>query len=264
MLKKRLIFVLLYSHGNFILSRNFRLQNVGDLRWIQKNYRFSENIGSNIDELVIIDVSREDRDEIEFCKNARAVARECFVPLTIGGGIKSIDRAERYFDCGADKILVNSILHQDRDLVCDLATLYGQQSIIASVDLRRLDDSYVSLICNGTQAISGEPRTVLSDVCNLPIGELYLNSVDKDGTGSGYDFSTLALLPDDLMLPVILAGGAGNHRHFLEGLSRNDVDAVATAHLFNFVGDGLTVTRRTLLAENAALANIGIIASPDV
>ena len=253
MLKRRLIFTLLYDRGSFMLSRNFRLQRVGDLNWLQKNYVFA-NTSLSIDELIVLDVSRGERDAEKFCDHLKQVSRECFVPIAAGGGVRSADDAKRLLRSGADKIVVNSPLFTDPELIHDLGERFGQQCIIGSVDLKRnTEGGYAVWTENGQNQLAAPARDLLRPLAELPVGEIYLNSVDQDGTGQGYDFDMLELLAPEFSVPVILAGGAGNARHMAEGLGDARVDAVATAHLFNFVGDGLHQARSKLIAGGVEL-----------
>jgi cyclase len=245
--KKRLIFTLLYKNGNFMLSRNFRLQQVGNLDWLFKNYVFSK-ISLSIDELIVLDVSRCDRNVEAFCRCLSAIARDCFVPISAGGGIRSIDHAQMLFHSGADKLIVNSLLSQNIDLLFELASLFGRQSIIASVDVKRSDDAIGVWTENGTRKENIDLFSWLTRLLQLPIGEIYLNSIDRDGTGQGYDLGLLKHLPESIQIPFILAGGAGTYEHLAEGLREANIDAVATAHLFNFIGDGLEKARQNLLS----------------
>ena len=107
MLKKRIIFTLLYSDGYFFQSRNFNIQKVGDIEWLLLNYNF-DNISHFIDELIILDISREKKDRDNFLKNANKLIKKCFIPITFGGGISSLNIAKEYLSSGADKILINS------------------------------------------------------------------------------------------------------------------------------------------------------------
>ena len=260
MLKKRVIFVLLYDKGTFMLSRNFRLQKVGDLRWLKENYDFSR-IAFSIDELIILDVSRGDRDEEKFCEHVRSLSGECFIPIAAGGGIRNIEQAQKLLYSGADKIVVNSLLAKDEDAITKIASKFGQQCLVASVDVKKTGDGLRCFVENGTTMLSASLSEYLKDIVLLPIGELYLNSMDRDGTGQGYDYDLLDSLPTPMHIPVILAGGAGKDTHLIEGLNDGRVDAVGTAHLFNFVGDGLINARNSLYKIGMNLAKWDIQAA---
>lgn len=252
--RKRIIFTLLHDNGNFMLSRNFRLQRVGNATWLEKNYNFAE-IAFAIDELIVLDVSRGTRDFDAFCACLERVTRGCFAPIAAGGGIRTVEQAKQLLRSGADKIVVNSALHQDEALIRRLAEDFGRQCVVASADLKRdASGEFRFWIENGSKQLEGSARESLARLERLPIGELYLNSMDRDGTGRGYDLEMLELLPPELPVPVILSGGAGNHLHIAEGLGLPQVDAVATAHLLNFVGNGLENARNRLAEMHFDLA----------
>ena len=171
MLKKRLIFTLLYKKNNFFLSRNFRLQKVGGLEWLIKNYNFAK-IASSIDELVILNLSSDKSDSKQFCDDIRLITKNCFIPVSLGGGIKSIKEASILFANGADKIVINSALFTDPRLIKEISEIYGNQSIIASVDFKIKNDNYFVYIQNGTQLINYDLGDYLGYLDSLPIGEI--------------------------------------------------------------------------------------------
>lgn len=253
MLKKRLIFTLLFDNGNFMLSRNFKLQRVGNLDWLAKNYKFS-TIAFSIDELVIIDVSRESRDLTKFCKAIRDITSECFVPITAGGGISNLEDASTILRSGADKVLINSLFYENPKEIEKIANRFGNQSIVASVDLKREQNNYKVLIKNASEEIVHTAKEWIEKISCMRAGELILNSINQDGTAQGLDLEMLELIKEDFSIPLILAGGAGHHNHLFQAFSDPRVDAVSTAHLFNFVGDGLSKCREGLILEGMSLA----------
>jgi len=246
MLRKRIIFTLIYSNGFFNQSRNFRLQKVGDLNWLEKNYGF-QDIAFSLDELVVLNAAKKDKNISHFVNTLSKIAEEVFIPIAAGGGIRSMEDAKLLFDNGADKIVLNSSLYDDTDLVKNLVQKYGSQSIMASVDYKNIEGKNKVFIHDG----SFEIPMLLGDYVNylekLDIGEVYLNSIDKDGTGFGYDLETVKNITSDLKVPVIIAGGAGNDKHLIDGLEIEVVDAVATANLFNFIGNGLPNARKKMI-----------------
>jgi imidazole glycerol-phosphate synthase subunit HisF len=236
-----------------MLSRNFRLQRVGDLQWLNKNYNF-KNIAFVIDELLILDVSEKERDIKLFSQHVQELGDQCFVPIAAGGGIRNISDAKRLLDSGADKVVVNTTLHTDPSMVAELISIYGSQCIIGSIDLKNQGDSFQVMINNGNDGLQIPAHSYIKSVLEQNIGELYLNSVGKDGTGQGYLFEMLALVEEKNYIPIILAGGAGNQLHLHEAIMKNNVDAVATANLFNFVGNGLPLARKFLIDSGVPLA----------
>ena len=231
-----------------MLSRNFRLQKVGDLNWLQTNYNFS-HISSSIDELIVLDITRGERDTKSFCAALKILAEGCFVPIAAGGGVRTINHARNLLRSGADKLVINTPLFENEAFVSELASEFGQQCVVASMDIKYVKNgSYQAWTECGNKHIEGPAAYWIERVTNESVGEIYLNSINRDGTGQGYDMQLLDHLPPDMSKPVILAGGVGNAVHFAEGLADPRVDAVATAHLFNFVGDGLKQARQSLIA----------------
>lgn len=253
-----MIFTLLYNDGSFMLSRNFRLQKVGDMSWLRKNYNFSK-VAFSIDELIVLDVSRRGRNISEFSENLKVLTRDCFVPIAAGGGLRSLTDAKMLLRSGADKVVVNTPLFDNPKFVKQLASEFGKQCIVASVDVKKHQDlGYQLWVENASRCIDGNFRDVIKGLMELPVGELYLNSIDRDGTGNGYDMILIDALPSGIEIPVIIAGGAGHYEHLETGLGDDRVDAFATAHLFNFVGDGLSKARENLLKKEYHLASWNI------
>ena len=242
MLTKRLIFTLLYDSGSFMLSRNFRLQKIGDLDWLEDNYGFS-TVGYAIDELVVIDVSRQSRNTPQFCEDLKQLTRDCFAPITAGGGIRTIEHVHQLLRSGADKVVINTSLHDQPELVEEIATEFGRQCIVASIDVQKIDGTYQVFKNNGTVKVGESLEHVLLKCAGLPVGEIHIESIDRDGTGNGLDLEILEFVKHVKDLPLILMGGIGNADHIIAGLKDNRVDAVATGNLLNFMGDGLARAR---------------------
>lgn len=243
MLRKRIIFTLIYENGKFNQSRNFRLQKVGDINWLEKNYKFKE-IAFSLDELIVINASKNEKNIEDFAKTLERLVDDVFIPIAAGGGIKNIEDARLMFNSGADKLVLNSILYTNSNIVKDIIQQYGSQSVVASIDYKKNDNSEIVLIKDGSESLALDLEEYIKYIEDLGVGEIYLNSIDKDGTGFGYDFETIDKVSKNIKIPLIIAGGAGNETHLIEGLKREKVDAVATANLFNFIGNGLPNARK--------------------
>jgi cyclase len=254
MLRKRIIFTLIYSGESFMQSRNFRLQKVGNLGWLEKNYKFQE-IAFSIDELIVLNASRNIKSIHKFASTISELVNDVFIPIAAGGGIRSLNDADLLFNSGADKIVLNSVLYQNPILVEDLVKIYGSQSIIASIDYKNNNGINEVYISDGTQRIELTLEQYLEHIESLNVGEVYLNSIEKDGTGFGYDFQVIKSVGKIIKLPLIIAGGAGNESHLIEGLQLNGVSAVATANLFNFIGDGLPKARQKIILSGINIAD---------
>jgi len=253
MLRKRIIFTLIYENEFFNQSRNFRLQKVGNLRWLEKKYKF-QDIAFSLDELIILNASKKYKNMTVFAETLSNLVDDVFIPIAAGGGIRSMEDAKTLFDNGADKIVLNTILYTDKDLVENLIKQYGSQSIIASIDYKKINNINKVYVNGGTEELDIELNEYIKYVEGLNIGEIYLNSIDRDGTGFGYDFETIDKVSKNMKIPLIIAGGAGNENHLMEGLERGKIDAVATANIFNFIGNGLPNARKKIIGKNLNIA----------
>ena len=242
----------MFDGGSFVLSRNFRLQQVGDINWLKQNYNFS-HVGFSIDELIILDVTRGIRKENEFFHILQALNDDCFAPISAGGSVRSVEFARELLRSGADKIVVNSSVHQHKQIIFEIAKEFGRQCVVVSIDCKQVDNDFYVVIENGSKILPLKLSDFLLQCSNLPCGEIYLNSIDRDGTGFGYELKMLNCIPDSFDLPLIIAGGVGNHSHLAEGLLDPRVDAAATANLLNFIGNGLETSRSKLIESGIDL-----------
>ena len=246
MLKKRIIFVLFYLDGFFYLSRNFSLQKVGNVEWLLEKFQFL-SIGDFIDELIILDVSRDRKltsSLFQFEKDINTLMEKIFVPLTLGGGIRSIEQASMYFQLGADKVSLNWALGKKPKLISEIVRIYGSQAVVVSLDVKYTTKCYTIFIENGKTPI-GSLLEMSHYAEDLGAGELLVTSIDNDGTGFGLDIRMLCEL-QELSIPIIGAGGAGKPAHFLEALVLDNISGIATGNLFNFMGKGFYELRNHL------------------
>lgn len=253
MLRDRLIFSLIYNAGAFMQSRNFRLQRVGDINWLERNYKF-QKISFSLDELIVVDATKGNKDIKKFSEVVKRLVNDVFIPVAAGGGIRQLEDAELLFNNGADKVILNSALYETPELAKSIIEKYGAQSLVASVDYKLVDDTPVVYIKDGTQPISMRLCEYLIFLQALGVGEILLNSIQQDGTGFGYDLATIQEYGQSISVPLLIMGGAGNERHLLDGLKQGGVSGVVTANLFNFIGNGLPNARKYMLENNANLA----------
>ncbi len=253
MLRKRLIFTLLAAEEKFMLSRNFSLQTTGDFEWIKDLYDFI-SISHSIDELVLLNVSRKVEDYSKFADLLKEVAKECFMPISAGGAIRTIADATLLLRSGADKIVLNTPFFTDQNLVRQLVEQFGSQCIIASIDYKRTGQSDTVFINNGSTEIEMTLEEAIKNAIGQGAGELYLTSIAKDGTGQGFDLEYINKVCANCPVPVIISGGAGNFEHFTAALNEDVVSAASTANLFNFMSSGLTEARNHIIQSGIPLA----------
>lgn len=247
MIQKRIIFTLIYQDGFFCHSRNFRLQKVGDINWLMKNYDFAK-ITYAIDELIILNTSKKANSFRDFCNVLDELSKGVFVPIASGGRIRDLNNVHDLFQSGADKIILNNLLFHDANLVRVISDKFGKQSIIGSLDFTKgINDKYICKICDGSVVVDEKRLKRFHNETLRYLGEGYITSIDRDGTGQGYDFTLLEFFPWLKELPIIYAGGVGRTEHLMEGLLQPNIHGVATANLFNFVGDGFINARKSLV-----------------
>ncbi len=256
MIKKRITFALLYQDGHFHLSRNFKLQKVGDLNWLINNFGFG--VTSNyIDELICILVKKNPstKDKKMFFKDINELRKKIFIPITLGGGIRSVKDVSDYFNNGADKILLNTSIYE-KNLTNKISEVYGEQSISIMVDYQKNDreEDHIFIECGTKFCMT--LSNFFKKINEISFGEIIFNSIENDGTGNGLDLEIINKFPTNLKKkPILLMGGAGKPEHIAKALKKNIVTGVITANLFNFLGKGLEEARKNSLSCNINLAN---------
>jgi cyclase len=189
-----------------------------------------------IDELVVLDVTAtiEKRRALE--DTLRRVSAELFIPLTVGGGIRSEDDAAAALDAGADKVALNSAPLRDPSLLTRLARRYGSQAVVVAIDARRARDGtrYEVFARSGQDRTAREAIDWAREAADRGAGEVLLTSIDRDGTRAGFDCELTAAVASAVSIPVIASGGAGRFEHFYEVFTSGGADAALAASVFHF------------------------------
>ena len=241
------------ANGQYMLGRNFKLQKVGDLDWIQDNYEV-DSILHSIDELVVLNVDRDGKNIDTFITHLTVLCKQCFMPVSAGGGVVSISNARKILKAGADKIIVNSILATDKALVKELVKVFGSQCIVASIDYKKEEGLLKTYIKDGSVSSDMTLDEAVENALKLGVGELYLNSIDREGTGQGLDINVLQSISKKSKVPVIAAGGVERTDQFQEGIKDADVQAVAASDLLYFMGDSLIEARESMTESGCNMA----------
>lgn len=250
MLTTRVIPCLDVRDGRIVKGVRFQsLRDAGDPASRAEAY---EQTGA--DEIVMLDVSATNEGRATAVRTVREIRRALSIPLTVGGGIRSIDDAARLLDAGADKVSINSAAVRDPDLITRLADRFGRQCVVLAIDAARQDAAgatgYTVLTRSGTTPEPLDPLAWAAEGQSRGAGEILLTSFDRDGTGDGYDLDLLALIASSVEIPVIASGGARNAQHLADAV-RVGADAVLAASIFH---GGLT----TPDAIKRELADLGL------
>lgn len=251
MLKKRLIPVLLLRNGVIVQSKGFKkYQSLGSpTAAVERLSSWAS------DELIYLDISNTPvydlkRDDLNFPKFKsildiiRLVASKCFMPLTFGGGIRTLDDIYHRLKSGADKVTLNTKAVDRPEFIEECSKEFGSQCIVVSIDARRLRDKWI--VYKGGRA----PTDLLPDKWakiaeEQGAGEVLLNSIDRDGSGMGYDVELIHAVSSSVSIPVIALGGVGNWQHFEEGL-KTAASAVAAANIFHYTENSIYNAKKYL------------------
>jgi len=234
-----------------MLSRNFRIQTVGDLEWLKEYYNFNA-IAFSIDELIVLNVERKQKNIEKFSKHLIQLSKNCFLPISAGGGIRSLDDAYKLLNSGVDKLVVNTHLIDNPDLVSSLAGTFGNQCIIASIDCKKEEKEYIVYTNNGLKNTGLTLEKAIQRATSSGIGEIYLTSIERDGTGQGLDMDLIKRAGALTKLPIIASGGVGKYEHFVECIKEGY--AASTANIYNFIVDGLIKARQFIQKQGIELA----------
>jgi cyclase len=241
MLKRRIIPIELLDDGRLVKTVGFSThRDVGDP--VKSSQVYSDQ---DADELVLLNIAREHRDVEALVDVVARIARECFVPFTVGGGIRSLEDAARLFAAGADKVLVNSAAYAQPSLITEIGDRYGQQAVVVGIDARSEATGFVVFSDCGRRQESVSLCDHVAIVVAAGAGEIMIQSIDRDGTMVGYDLSLLQTVISLSSVPVIVAGGAGDFMH-LKQVFDAGADAAACGSLFNF-GDNNPLRAKAFL-----------------
>ncbi|MEB3210255.1 MAG: imidazole glycerol phosphate synthase cyclase subunit [Leptolyngbyaceae bacterium] len=249
MLKVRVIPTLLWRSFGLVKGVGFdSWRRVGSVLPAIKVYNQRD-----VDELVLVDIDAHRSVKPPDYETFGEFGSECFVPLTIGGGIRCVEQVGFFLRNGADKVSVNTAAYDNPKLISEIAKLYGTQCVVASVDVRGTDGDG-RWICFSEAGKRDTGRDVVSWVRELEgrgAGEILITSIERDGTMQGYDLDLVAAVSAAVSIPVIASGGAGNYQHMIDAVQQAGASSVAAASMFHF-------TEQTPAEAKKSMATVGI------
>lgn len=247
MLKVRVIPTLLIREVNLVKGRSFdSWRAVGSPMQAVKVFNRRD-----VDELVVLDINASpSRCEPDYDQIA-VLAQECFVPLTVGGGVRSVECIRKLLHGGADKVNINTHAYIAPELITEAANAFGSQCIVVGIDYRRHADGRLECFSHcGSVATGRDPVEWACEVARLGAGEILITSIERDGLMEGYDLETIRSVASAVGIPVVASGGAGNYDHLREAIHAG-ASAVAAASMFHF-------TQQTPAQAKQALAAAGV------
>lgn len=270
MLTTRLIPCILLKNGLIVRSERFAYhQHLGDP--IHQVKRYTE---WQVDELIYLDISRDGhydlrRDDHKVKSLTRildilsAVSERCFVPLAFGGGIRTLDDITQRLRRGADKVVINTQALRRPPFIAEAAAVFGSQCIVVSIDAKRHAEGVYEVYADGGRTpMLIDPVQWARRAEALGAGEIFLNSIDRDGMAQGYDLELIRSVVEAVDIPVIACGGAGTFGHFVEGITDGRADAVAAANLFQFTEHSYPRAKKHLQAAGVNVRVVGFTAEP--
>lgn len=248
MLKVRIMPTLLYRDFELVKGIGFdSWRIIGSAMQAIRVYNMRE-----VDELVFHDITATREARKPDFELIDELADECFMPLTVGGGVSTIDDVQSLLAVGADKVSINTRAVLDPEFIGRVAQRFGAQCVVVSIDVRRHADGHCEIFTHsGTRPTGLHPVTFAREAAHRGAGELLLTSIERDGTMEGYDLELIKEVSEAVKIPVIASGGAGNYENFYEALTGGKAAAVAASSMFHF-------TEQTPLAAKEYLRGRGI------
>lgn len=240
MLRSRLIPSLLLRNGRCIKTVQFdTFRDTGNPVTAARVYD-----AQGADELLFLDISASIEGRTTLLEVVTRTAEQCFMPLTVGGGIRSVDDIRRLLAAGADKVSVNTAAVENPDLIQQAAAHFGRQCIVISIDARRHPDgSYEAYTYRATRPTGLDPVQWARHAAEIGAGEVLITAVDRDGTMQGYDLDLVRRVTEAVQIPVIASGGVGTLQHLVDGVSIGGASAVAAGSIFHFTDQSVIKAR---------------------
>lgn len=251
MLTKRIIACLDVDGGRVVKGVQFLdLRDAGD----PAELAFAHS-ASGADEIVLLDISATHEKRATLLDTVRRTARQLFIPFTVGGGIRTLDDAAAVFSAGADKISINSAALADPGLITRIGQRFGSQAVVVAIDAkRRVDSSGWQTFSHGGRAQAGRDAIAWArEAEQFGAGEILLTSMDRDGTGVGFDCELTRAVAEAVRIPVIASGGAGGAVHFTEVFREGRADAALAASIFHFGFSRLADLKRELATQGISV-----------
>ena len=230
-LSRRIIPCLDVDAGRVVKGTNFvDLVDAGDPAELARRYD-----DDRADEIVFLDITASHEKRPILLASVQRTADQVFIPLTVGGGIRRLDDIDQLLRAGADKVALNTAVVRAPQLIDDAASRFGSQCIVVAIDARRVASGGWHVFTHGGREDAGRDAVEWAKECvDHGAGELLLTSMDRDGTGEGYDIELLRAVGDAVSVPIIASGGAGNPEHLREALVEGRADAALAASIFHF------------------------------
>ncbi len=230
MLKNRIIPCLDVKNGRVVKGINFvDLKDAGDP--VEQAKIYSDG---GADEICFLDITASNENRETIYDVVEKTAKKCFVPLTVGGGIKTVDDISKLLNCGADKVSINTAAVENSNVILDSSKKFGSQCIVVAIDAKKNGDKWEVFTHGGRNNSGIDVLNYAKEMEENGAGELLVTSMDRDGTEVGYDIDLISKISNQVNIPMIASGGVGNLDHLVEGIKIGNASAVLAASIFHF------------------------------
>jgi len=230
MLKNRIIPCLDVKNGRVVKGINFiDLKDAGDP--VEQAKIYSDG---GADEICFLDITASNENRSTIYEVVKKTSKKCFVPLTVGGGVRSIEDINKLLNCGADKVSINTAAVQNPKIVMESSLKFGSQCIVVAIDAKKEGNSWKIFTHGGRNKTDIDAIKFVKQMEEYGAGELLVTSMDRDGTQKGYDIDLMLKISSTVNIPVIASGGVGNLDHLAEGITKGKANAVLAASIFHY------------------------------
>ena len=230
MLKNRIIPCLDVKNGRVVKGINFvDLKDAGDP--VEQAKIYSDG---GADEICFLDITASNENRNTIYEVVEKTSKKCFVPLTVGGGVRSVDDINKLLNCGADKVSINTAAVQNSEVVVESSKKFGSQCIVVAIDAKKNSDHWEIFTHGGRNNTGIDAIEFAEKMENCGAGELLVTSMDRDGTQVGYDIELMSKISFKVNIPVIASGGVGNLDHLVDGIKLGNASAVLAASIFHY------------------------------
>ena len=246
MLKNRIIPCLDVKNGRVVKGINFvDLKDAGDP--VEQAKIYSDG---GADEICFLDITASNENRQTIYEVVERTSKKCFVPLTVGGGVRSIEDINKLLNCGADKVSINTAAVQNSKIVAESSKKFGSQCIVVAIDAKKNGDKWEIHTHGGRNNTGIDAIEFTKKMEDCGAGELLVTSMDRDGTQAGYDIDLMSKISSKVNIPVIASGGVGNLDHLVEGIKLGNASAVLAATIFHYGKFSIKEAKKYLSSKN--------------
>lgn len=246
MLKKRIVISLTFKDGVLFRTKKFI-----------PDYRYTKNFVDiwNCDEIILNDISDKNKQSEVFLSIVKDFISQSFVPISAGGGLDTFDKISNLFSLGVDRVILNSAVHDNYEILKRVADKYGSQSATVSIDCKKINNKYEHMLYNGKKINNQSPEVSCKLAEKFGAGEIFFNNIDLDGSLMGFEIEIIQKLSTITNLPFIACGGGGKWEHFLQVFKETNISGICTQNIYHFTNKSIEQLKNYLYTNSICIRN---------